>query len=234
MGTAIPRASLNPWREKKRRLAILAGVVPRLLNRILTPLLGWRRVPFIVGMLLSAPGYRKQFARVNDDDGLREVKRTFLLDGVLYNRLRDRLGEEVAYRAAHDFIYALGNAVQRQSYLPPPGKPRKWKWFHQEHEAQMREGFIRNNENDGIVHSENQVSLHITRCRFFEAFRDMGNGQLAQAFCESDETVFNEYSPEMRFHRGTEVPSTIARGARRCTFIYNRRTLDRVALHIVE
>lgn len=222
----MTRVSLNPWREKRRRLAILAGVVPRLLNGVLGPLLGWHRVPFIVGMLFAAPHYRKQFARVTDDDGLREVKRTFLLVGVLYNRLRDRFGEEVAYRAAHRFIYGLGNAVQRQAYFPPAGIPRKWEWFHQEHEAQIREGFIRNNENDGILYSKNQVSLHITRCRFFEAFRDMGNAKLAEAFCASDETVFNEYSPEMRFHRGTEVPNTIARGARRCTFVYDRRLQD--------
>jgi hypothetical protein len=234
METAIPRVSLDPWREKKRRLAILVRVVPRLLNRILTPLLGWRRVPFFVGMLLAAPSYRKRFARVNDDDGLREVKRTFLLVGVLYNCLRDRFGEEIAYRAAHDFIYGLGNAVQRQAYFPPLGEPRKWEWFHQEHEAQMREGFIRNNENDGIQHSENQVSLHITRCRFFEAFRDMGNVRLTEAFCESDETVFNEYSPEMRFHRGPEVPNTIARGAHRCTFIYSRRASNGAVLRVVE
>ncbi|WP_420473674.1 L-2-amino-thiazoline-4-carboxylic acid hydrolase [Noviherbaspirillum sp. ST9] len=222
----MTRVSLNPWREKRRRLAILAGVVPRLLNGVLGPLLGWHGVPFIIGMLFAAPHYRKQFARVTDDDGLREVKRTFLLVGVLYNRLRDRFGEEVAYRAAHRFIYGLGNAVQRQAYFPPAGVPRKWEWFHQEHEAQIREGFIRNNENDGILYSENQVSLHITRCRFFEAFRDMGNAKLAEAFCASDETVFNEYSPEMQFHRGSEVPNTIARGARRCTFVYNRRLQD--------
>lgn len=226
MQTAIAHVRLDPWREKRRRLTILAGVVPRLLSDVLGPLLGWHRVPFIVGMLVAAPHYRKQFARVTDDDGLREVKRTFLLVGVLYNRLRDRFGEEVAYRSAHDFIYALGNAVQRQAYFPPAGVPRKWKWFHQEHEAQIREGFIRNNENDGILYSENQVSLHITRCRFFEAFRDMGNAKLVEAFCASDETVFNEYSPEMRFHRGTEVPNTIARGARRCTFVYDRRLQD--------
>lgn len=234
MESTMARVSLNPWREKKRRLAILAGVVPRLLNQILTPLLGWRRVPFIVAMLLAAPAYRKRFARSNDDAGLREVKQTFLLVGVLYNRLLDRFGEEVAYRAAHDFIYELGNAVQRQAYFPPAGVPRKWEWFHQEHEAQIREGFIRNNENDGILYDENQVSLHITRCRFFEAFRDMGNARLAEAFCESDETVFNEYSPEMLFHRGTEVPNTIARGASRCTFIYNRRIPGHGGLRAVD
>jgi hypothetical protein len=217
---------LDPWLEKKRRLKILTRVVPALLNSLLKPLLGWRRVPFITGMPLSAPAYRKRFGRPSDDAGLKEVKRTFLLVGVLYNRLRDRFDDDIAFRTTHQFIYELGNAVQRQAYFPPPGMPREWDWFHREHEAQMAEGFIRNNENDGVLQSQNQVSLHVTRCRFFEAFRDMGNARLTEAFCRSDETIFNEYSPEMYFHRGPDVPNTIARGGRRCTFIYDRKDVQ--------
>lgn len=223
MSTAPYSHHLNPLQEKRRRLNVLTRVVPVLLNRLLTPVLGWRRFPFIVGMLMSAPAYGKKFSCPDDDAGLKEVKRTFLLVGVLYNKLRDRFGEDIAFQATHQFIYELGNAVQRQAYFPPPGMRREWDWFHREHEAQMAEGFIRNNENDGVRHSPNQVSLHITRCRFFKTFRDMGNARLTEAFCRSDETVFSEYSPEMHFHRGDTVPNTIARGAGRCTFIYDRR-----------
>ncbi len=223
MRTTPGNRILDAGLERRRRLNILIRVVPALLSRLLKPVLGWRRIPFVLGMLVKAPHYRKRFARQNDDAGLTEVKRTFLLVGVLYNMLRERLGEQVAFHVTHAFIFELGNAVQRQAYLPPPGQPRPWDWFHREHEAQITEGFIRNNENDGIFHSDNQVTLHITRCRFFEAFHDMGNAGLTEAFCRSDETVFNEYSPEMRFHRGAELPNTIARGARRCTFIYDRQ-----------
>jgi len=225
MNAKAPYRILDARLERRRRLHVLARVVPTLLNHLLKPVLGWRRVPFVLTMLLQAPRYRKLFARPDDDAGVSEVKQTFLLVGVLYNLLRERLGEEVAFRVAHAFIFALGNAVQRQAYLPPPGASRPWEWFHREHDAQIAEGFIRNNENDGIVHSANQVSLHITRCRFFEAFRDMGNAGLTEAFCRSDETVFNEVSPEMHFHRGPDIPNTIARGAKRCTFIYDRRTM---------
>lgn len=213
---------LNRRVEVSRRLRLLSVTVPSILNRLLKPALGWRRFPFLIGMLLTAPRYRKTFSRNDDDAGLIEVKTTFLLVGVLYQRLRSSLGEEVAHGLAYAFIFELGNSVQRTAYFPPPGAPRAWAWFHAEHEAQMREGFIRNNENDGVIHEENRVSLHITRCRFFEAFRDMGDARLAEAFCRSDETVFNEYSPEMRFHRGPHKPNTIARGATQCTFIYEK------------
>ena len=54
------------------------------------------------------------------------------------------------------------------------------------------------------------------------SLRDMGDGALTLAFCRSDETVFNEYAPIMRFHRGSSPVNTIARGAPRCAFIYER------------
>lgn len=217
-----PHAKLDPHRERQRRRRLLTRVVPVLLNRHLTPLLGWRRWPFIMGMLLRAGRYRKRFARPTDDAGLGDVKHTFLLVGVLYNRLRETRGDDIAFATAYAFLFDLANAVQRQAYLPGPEVLRTWSWFHREHGVQMEEGFIRHNENDGVVQTGDRVSLHITRCRFFEAFRDMGNAGLTEAFCRSDEVVFNEYAPEMRFHRGDTQPNTIARGASRCTFIYER------------
>ncbi len=219
----VSHPKLDPHRERQRRRRLLTRVVPALLNRHLPPLLGWRRWPFLIVMLLSTRHYRKKFARPTDDAGLLDVKRTFLLVGVLYNRLRETRGDDIAYTTTHAFLFDLANAVQRQAYLPDPGVARTWSWFHREHEAQMEEGFIRNNENDGVVKTENRVALHITRCRFFEAFRDMGNAHLTEAFCRSDEVVFNEYSQKMHFHRGNALPNTIARGATRCTFIYDRQ-----------
>jgi hypothetical protein len=216
---------LDRRKELARRLRTLAVTVPSLLNRHLRAPLGWRRFPFILRMLVRAPAYKATFARASDDPQLRGVKATFLLVGVLHNELAHRFGKDEALRIATAFLYDLGCAVQRSAYFPPPGSPASWDAFHAAHEAQMAEGFISANENDGIVHTDAQVRLNITRCRFHECFRDMGAPGLTQAFCRSDETVFNAYSPSMRFHRGSVAPDTIARGASRCVFIYDR--LDR-------
>lgn len=75
---------LEARQERRRRLHVLTRVVPGLLNRLLMPVLGWRRGPFVLTMLLQAPRYRKAFARPDDDEGGREVKQAFLLVGVLY------------------------------------------------------------------------------------------------------------------------------------------------------
>jgi len=218
----VSNKHLDPALERRRRHHIMLSVVPRLLNRHLAPLLGLRRFLFILRLFALAPRYRVRFARPADDGGMQEVKRTFLLVGVLYNELCLAVGESTAFATTHAFLFDLACAVQRQAYLPPLPQARSWERFHEEHAAQFKEGFIRNNENDGIVSSEREVRLHIVRCRFYEAFRDMGNAALTEAFCRSDEVVFNEYSAGMRFHRGLEAPNTIARGGQRCVFVYER------------
>lgn len=222
MRAALATTHLDPRKEFARRLHTLAVTVPALLNRHLRLPLGWRRFHFILRMLVRAPAYKATFARASDDPQLRAVKSTFMLVGVLYNELAQRLGKDEALNIATAFLYDLGCAVQRSAYFPAPGSPASWDAFHAAHEAQMAEGFISANENDGIVHAVDQIRLNITRCRFHECFRDMGAPALTQAFCRSDETVFNAYSPSMRFHRGSVTPDTIARGASRCVFIYER------------
>jgi hypothetical protein len=213
---------LDPVLERRRRMRTLALTVPALLNVHLKPTLGIGRFAFVVRMLVRAPAYARRFARPTDDEPLRKVKQTFLLVGVLYQELRVRVGETSALQLTQQFLLDLACAVQRQIYLPREPAQRTWDWLHDAHEAQMAEGFISANDNGGTTRSPDRVSLHVVRCRFHECFRDMGNGAITEAFCRSDEVVFNEYSPTVRFHRGGKSPDTIARGAHRCVFIYER------------
>lgn len=215
---------LDPALEARRRLGTLPVTAPRLLDRHLRPVLGRRRFAFIPKLFALAGTYRKQFFRPDDDAQLRRVKATFLLVGVLYNELAKTEGAERALSTTQSFLHDLACAVQRKAYFPPDGKTRTWDYFHDAHEAQMQEGFISTNQNDGIHRSDNLVTLDIVRCRFHECFRDIGNPAITLVFCRSDETVFNEYSPIMRFHRGPAPVNTIARGAARCTFIYERES----------
>jgi hypothetical protein len=217
-----PFAKLDAAVESRRQRATLLHTVPGLLNRHLKPILGVWRFPFIARLLLCAPLYARRFALPSDDASLREVKKRFLLVGALYQELVRRIGPVPAASVTREFLYELGCAVQRQAYFPPDGQPRTWEGFHREHDAQMEEGFIASNESAAAERTRDTVHLHVTRCRFHECFRDMGDASLTEAFCRSDETVFNEYAPSMRFHRGTHAPDTIARGAARCNFVFER------------
>lgn len=183
--------------------------------------LGWRRYALMVRLFARAPQYARRFARATDDAGLREVKKTFLLVGALYQELRARYGAPIALRITDAFLFDLACAVQRQAYADGQASI-DWQRFHDDHEAQMRDGFIRNNEVTSLERSAQRVTLEVSRCRFFESFGDMGEPRLTEAFCRSDEQVFNELLPHMRFHRGAASPDTIARGARRCRFVFER------------
>jgi hypothetical protein len=220
--TRRPLATLDPAVESRRRRTTLFRTVPRLLNQQLKPVLGARRFLFVARLLLLAPLYARRFARACDDAPLREVKKRFLLVGALYQELVRCIGATQALVITRQFLFELGCAVQRQAYFPSVGQARTWEGFHREHDAQIEEGFIATNESVVTARTRDTVALHVTRCRFHECFRDMGDAALTEAFCRSDETVFNEYSTSMRFHRGTQAPDTIARGAARCTFIFER------------
>lgn len=214
---------LHPFVEARHRAGTLLLTVPRLLNVHLASWRAWGRFRFVSRILARAGTYRKQFARPEDDIQLRRVKDTFLLIGVLYNELAKVEGAGRALARTHEFLHDLGCDVQRKACFPPRGQARTWDFFHHAHEAQMEEGFIGTNENGGIRRTDGSVGFEITRCRFHECFRDMGNGEITLAFCRSDETVFNEYSPAvMRFHRGVSPVNTIARGAPRCAFLFER------------
>lgn len=209
--------------ERRRRWHTLLVTVPRLLDRHLKPVLGDGRWPFLARLLLSTSRYRRKFARPDDDERLKRVKATFLLVGCLYNELIVRVGSDQALSTTQAFLFDLASAVQRKAYFGASVDARGWDRLHDDHELQMGEGFISANEHDAIERSGDRVSLHVTRCRFHECFRDMGNAAITQAFCRSDEAVFNDYLPTIQFHRGGHQPDTIARGSRVCAFVFERR-----------
>ncbi|GAX91662.1 hypothetical protein [Effusibacillus lacus] len=45
---------------------------------------------------------------------------------------------------------------------------------------------------------------------------------MTEVFCHSDEVVFNEYTPDMKFHRGDIEVNPIARGTSQCALIFEK------------
>jgi hypothetical protein len=125
-----------------------------------------------------------------------------------------RIGPDGPLSTAQAFLFDLASEVQRTAYFGSAPLERGWDRLHGEHELQMSEGFISANEHDDIRRSHDRVSLQITRCRFHECFRGMGSAAITEAFCRSDEAVFNDFSPTIRFHRAVRRP-TRSRAAQR-------------------
>ena len=197
-------------------------VIAAIFDRHLRAALGLRRLALYARLLTALPRYARRFARATDDAGLAECKRHFLLAGALYHEVSRRLGGVAAERTMLAMLSEIAVLVQRRTYLPPPGARRSWEAFHARHEEEAGRGLIRLNIWSEPDRSRDRYAFTITRCRFHEAFRDMGAPALTEAFCRSDEVVYNEYSPDVVFHRGSEAPNTIARGASRCQFVFDR------------
>jgi hypothetical protein len=177
---------------------------------------GWA----LLRALLHRRRWRAQFARPTDDARLTETKRRFELAGALFGELERANGREEALRLVAPLLEALAVRTQRATYRGATGG---WDQFHRAHEQAMSSGFVSVNDHDEIETSPAQVRFHVVRCRFHEALRDMGAPELTEALCRSDERVFPELVPGMRFHRGEDSPDTIARGGRRCGFVFARR-----------
>ena len=186
------------------------------------PVLGWRTGLFLAKWIVRLPHYRKRFVRPDDDGDLVEIKRSLFPLAALHHELARELGEEArALVLSHALALDVAVRLQRRWYLTSP-KERGWDAFHREHEREMRSGILRRNEHTLPVVTPDRVEFRVTRCRLYEAMCAMAIGPLTQAFCESDEIVFNECVPAMRFHRDDAEANTIARGARDCAFVFER------------
>lgn len=194
----------------------------RLVRRHLRAELGWRWLPFLLGLVPRLRGYARRFARPSDGPAARTIKRKFLLLGAIHHRLVPRIGADRANARTTELTRELVMLVQQHAYEPPRGVPKSWRTFHEAHEAQMRSGMLSLQEHDEIRDDGTIYQFHITKCRWHETFRDMELPELTELFCRSDEIVYNQYSPQIRFHRGRDAKNTIARGANRCTFIFER------------
>lgn len=198
----------------------------RVLIRTLRPVLGWNTVPVLVRWATHLPGLRRRYLGTNPDPATEECKETFLPLAAIHHELAAALGERRAAEISQAVALGVATSVQRRAYLPPISE-RSWDQFHREHGRQMKKGLMRHNEHAASSsRSGEKVELQITRCRFYEALRELGTPALTEAFCRSDEIVFNEYLPSMRFHRGGGGANTIARGAPACRFVFERATLE--------
>lgn len=192
----------------------------RIINKHLKDLLASNRFLFILKMFLRASHYRKKFMKETDDQALKEFKQTFLLIGVLYHELEKAIHEQQAKDISFKILHDIAIAFQREWYKPKKQQKPSWNAFHAVQRYQSKYGLIRHNKQEVIEYESKKYHFSVTRCVFHETFVDMGIPWITEAFCRSDEIVFNEYSSSMKFHRGDEEKNTVARGGTKCTFIF--------------
>jgi hypothetical protein len=196
--------------------------VMRIVWKQLHQKLGWRALPFLVGTFAGLGSYRREILSPTDDEGLAAAKKRLALLGLIYRRLIPRLGESTARDTVCELAAELAASVQRAMYMPG-GRQTTWERFHEKHEREMSAGLYRFNRYTPAKQDERTYRFEIERCVFLDAFRAMGIEEATEGFCRSDEVVYNQCVEDMSFHRGTLQPNTLARGANRCAFLFERK-----------
>lgn len=195
-----------------------------ILNKHLKAILGINRIPFILKLLLSTPIYKKRFFNGTEDKGLFKVKKTFLLIGALYYELAKIVDKNKAKEISFNTLLDIAVEFQGKWYL---SNKRSWNNLLSEHKYQTKHGLIKYNEHEILVEDSNIYRFNITRCLFYEGFKDMGIPWITEAFCRSDEVVFNKYLPTINFNRGNDENNTLAKGSNRCIFIFENYDIRR-------
>ena len=198
--------------------AAIGAQLLSLVARNLKAPLGLGRYAFLFRLALRWQVYLARYADPEDDEGLREYKRKLVWFVMIYHELRPRLGDHEALRVALEVTRSVAVLVQRSLYRAP-GNP-SLSGLIVLHGRLRGKGLFRHIEYADVKVDHNRYEYRVTRCRFHEAFTAMGVPELTQAFCESDEIVFDGYARGLRFHRAGR--GTIARGAEDCTFHFEQ------------
>ncbi len=196
--------------------------VMRILWKQLHQELGWRALPFLGGTFTRLRSYRREILSQADDEGLVAAKKRLAVLGLIYRRLIPRLGETAAHDTVYELASEVATSVKRGMYMPG-GRQTTWERFHEKHEREIRTGLYRFNRYTPAEQDDRTYRFEIERCVFLEAFRGMGIEEATEGFCRSDEVVYNQCVEDMSFHRGTMQPNTLARGANRCAFFFERK-----------
>ena len=130
--------------------------------------------------------------------------------------LRSMLGDTRGIDLARRVTQTVAVAIQRSLYHRVRGRPLET--FADAHAVNRTTGLFRYIEYADITRTPDRYGFTVTRCRFFDAFTLMGAPWLTEAFCRSDEIVFNELAPAIRFRRLPVLQSTIGRGGTTCSF----------------
>ncbi|MEC1742824.1 L-2-amino-thiazoline-4-carboxylic acid hydrolase [Schinkia azotoformans] len=194
----------------------------KLLSKLLKPILGFKTPLVILSIFFKIPYYNKKYFSNVNEKRIKGTSKTFLPIISAFYELAKLIGDQKAREVVTQFLFAHSLNVQRDWYLRTKIPNRSWEEFHTNHEYAMNYGIIKNNVHDKIIRDQNTYKFNMVKCSFHEVFSLAEIGWLTEPMCKSDEIVFNEYSNEMKFHRGGGTADTLGRGGDRCVFIFER------------
>lgn len=172
---------------------------------------------FMLGLLLTFPKFKKSINSEMPKDFLSSP--AFIVH--LYLRLQKRLPKDKAFEVTRAAVLCSALSVMQANFRSVEA-PRTFENLVKYQQRTKNEGVTRLNEMKIISRTEDHYEFRMTRCMFYEFFKQMNTPELTTIMCAADNAVFNTYLPnEIVFERG--VGETIADGAAECHFCIKRR-----------
>jgi len=171
-------------------------------------------VVLLLGTLLAMRRFRKGLpARFHAD-----FVRTIAMPALLYRRLRDKLGRDVAFEVFRAIMTTTGFAIQYGNFRGVEA-PRTFANLVRFQQRTNREGPTRWNRMEVVEETEQRYEFKVHNCTFRDFFEAIGTPELTPIICAVDNAIFNTYlADQVRFHRGGPR-ETLATGAPVCRFI---------------
>jgi hypothetical protein len=178
---------------------------------------------FLLGALLTLPSFKKRISNDLPEDFVKTVA----LQGWMYIRLKEKLGQEKAYEIMRAVILPIALAVQQGNFRSVEAG-RTFGNLIKYQQRTNREGPTRWNRMEIEEQSGKRYAFSVKNCMFHEFFSSIGAPELTKFMCATDNAIFGSYLPEeVIFHR-SGLNNRIADGASECRFVLEHKDLATV------
>ncbi len=176
---------------------------------------GYIRHPIL--MIIKSSIDSKKAVRKIQLDVPNDFKKSYGMVSCLYINLSKKMPKKQAFEIVRAVLLPLGIATMQSNFREAEAE-RNFDNLVRYQQIAKEEGATRLNKVRIDNISNDKYSYAVTRCMFYEFFREMGVPELTSIMCSIDNAVFSSYLPnQIRFYRG--VGHTIYEGASECEFL---------------
>ncbi len=182
-----------------------------------------RPLLFLLGTVLTMPSFKRRISKDLPEDFIKTVA----LQGWLYIRLKERLGQEKAYEIMRAVVLPIALAVQQGNFRSVEAG-RTFENLIKYQQRTNREGPTRWNRMEIEEQSGKRYAFRVKNCMFHEFFSSIGAPELTKFMCATDNAIFSSYLPEeVVFHRNGRH-NRIADGASQCRFVLEHKKVTEI------
>ncbi|OHD09839.1 MAG: hypothetical protein A2086_00375 [Spirochaetes bacterium GWD1_27_9] len=142
----------------------------------------------------------------------------------VYLRLKEVVPSERFDEVAQAFVEKAAfnsdmKVVKKYKFMKIKDSYKRWMFYE---EKVMNDGFGLLQKHNLLIKQENKIHLQITRCVFYDFFKECGVPKLTCHICDYDKLYHKTVFPEYQFDRNGDTKNTIAYNAPQCDYVWKK------------